>query len=377
MDKRVILAVAGAGKTYHICHSINPQKRNLILAYTHENIHNIKKELIDAHGSIPERTTVMTFDSFVYRHFICPYEPTIAEFFDNQDFRSKGITTIDPPPQSIEKNHRMVANPKYQSKNQLGHYVTKGNHYYCATISELVVYVKRGRESLIKRAAVRLNLFFDQVLIDEFQDFREHDYELITELSKHLSSVLLVGDYYQHSVSGINNSGKPFKRGRRDVNYTDFVEDLKQNNFSVDETTLNRSRRCPEAICAFVREKLGINIESAGVNQGGITWLAEEQTDAILQDPSIQKLVYQEAAKYTFNAMNWSYSKGNTVDAACVILTDQFEELDGDGFSVERTPLSTVNKLYVALTRSKGDLYLIKASVFKKHKDSYIKKVLV
>ena len=41
MGKRVILAVAGAGKTYHICHNINPDKKNLILAFTHENIYNI------------------------------------------------------------------------------------------------------------------------------------------------------------------------------------------------------------------------------------------------------------------------------------------------------------------------------------------------
>ena len=53
MAKRVILAVAGAGKTYYICHEIDPTKRNLILAFTHENIHNIQKELCDAHGCVP------------------------------------------------------------------------------------------------------------------------------------------------------------------------------------------------------------------------------------------------------------------------------------------------------------------------------------
>ena len=37
MAKKVILAVAGAGKTYYICHKIDPAKRNLILAFTHEN----------------------------------------------------------------------------------------------------------------------------------------------------------------------------------------------------------------------------------------------------------------------------------------------------------------------------------------------------
>ena len=70
MAKRVILAVAGAGKTYHICHSIDSAKRNLVLAFTHENVLNIQRELIDAFGVIPELTTVSTFDSFVYRNLI-------------------------------------------------------------------------------------------------------------------------------------------------------------------------------------------------------------------------------------------------------------------------------------------------------------------
>lgn len=70
MAKRVILAVAGAGKTYHICHEIDPQKRNLILAFTHENIHNIQKELYDAYKCMPELTTVATFDSFVYHELM-------------------------------------------------------------------------------------------------------------------------------------------------------------------------------------------------------------------------------------------------------------------------------------------------------------------
>ena len=81
MAKRVILAVAGAGKTYHICHEIDPTKRNLILAFTHENIYNIQKELCDAHGCVPELTTVSTFDSFVYHQLVLPYEPSIAEHF--------------------------------------------------------------------------------------------------------------------------------------------------------------------------------------------------------------------------------------------------------------------------------------------------------
>lgn len=101
MAERVILAVAGAGKTYHICHEIDPTKRNLILAFTHENIFNIQKELCDAHGCVPELTTVSTFDSFVYHQLVLPYEPSIAEHFGCPKFVSRGICTVDPPPQTI------------------------------------------------------------------------------------------------------------------------------------------------------------------------------------------------------------------------------------------------------------------------------------
>lgn len=372
MDKQIILAVAGAGKTYHICHSIDPTKRNLILAYTHENIHNIENELCDAYKSVPEMTTVMTFDSFVYRHLICPYEPSIAEHFSCPMFISNGICTIDPPSRQIKNAGGKSINPNYVAKDKLRHYVTNQDQYYCATLSELVLQVKKGRDSLLKRAAARLNLFYDYVLIDEFQDFRKHDYELIIALAKQLNRVMLVGDYHQHSVSATNNSGKPFKKGRKDVGYSDFISELQSAGFYVDTTTLNRSRRCSTEICDYVSKKLGINISSCDEHEGSVIW-ADDSATEILDNGQIVKLVFKGADKYSFQALNWSYSKGDTVNAACVVLTDRFEQLDNGDFSIQDIPVSTINKLYVAMTRSSGDLYLMKASTFKKVKDLYIK----
>lgn len=371
MAKRVILAVAGAGKTYHICNKIEPNKRNLIMAFTHENIHNIQKELCDAYGCVPELTTVTTFDSFVYHQLILPYEPSIAEYFECPTFVSRGICTIDPPPKTI-KNFRgkPIANPLYMNKDRLAHYVTMRGQYYCATLSELVLQVKKKRESLIKRTAERLNLFYDCVLIDEFQDFREYDYELIMVLAKQLNDVILVGDYYQHSVSATNNSGKPFKKKTSDVSYDDFVAELISAGFEVDLTTLDKSRRCSVEVCQYVSNKLGISIDSCGENEGAVIWV-DENAAAILEDQRIIKLVYKDAANYSFRAMNWSYSKGDTVDAACVILTDRFDQLNSNSFSIKGIPVSTLNKLYVAMTRSRGNLYLLKASVFKALKNKY------
>ncbi len=368
MVKKVILAVAGAGKTYHICHKIDPSKKNLILAYTHENLRNIRKELCAAYGNVPELTTIITFDAFVYRHLILPYEPSIANQFSEPHFTSRGICLIEPPPKSIDKKY----NTQYEKKDKLAHYVTKNCQYYCATLSELALYVGKGRDSLLRRAASRLNRFFDSVLIDEFQDFREYDYELIVKLAKHLNNVLLVGDYYQHSVSGRNNTGKPFKKGKEDVLYSDFIKTVQKAGFEVDTTTLAKSRRCSVDVCNYVRNKLQIDISSIGDNKGRVIW-ADEFADDVLKNDQIPKLVYRDAKSYSFPALNWSYSKGDTLDCACVILTKDFEKLAEDNFSVKKIPVSTLNKLYVALTRSRGHLYLIKLSTFKKLQEEFIR----
>ena len=265
----------------------------------------------------------------------------------------------------------MISNPHYHKKDSLAHYVSRNCQYYCDTLSELVLQVKHNRESLIKRAAARLNLFFDCVLIDEFQDFREYDYELIMALAKHLNDVILVGDYYQHSVSATNNSGKPFKKNNNDVTYDDFIAELNRKGFDVDLTTLDKSRRCSAEVCQYVSKKLGINIDSWGDNVGSVIW-ADQNAETILEDQQIVKLVYKDAAIYSFRAMNWSYSKGDTMDSVCVILTDKFENLNFDSFSSRGITVPTLNKLYVAMTRSKGNLYLMKASTFKVLRSRYI-----
>lgn len=368
-----MLAVAGAGKTHYICHSIQPDKKNLILAYTRENIRNIKRELIAAHGFVPELTNVMTFDSFIYRFLLCPYEPTILRFFGREEFVRKGITIKEPPVQRIKgKYGNSFANQYYVKKDKLGHYVTKGGQYYCANISELIMTVKENRETLIKKAAVALNLFYDQILIDEFQDFRKYDYELIIALAKETYNILLVGDYYQHSVSAVNNSGKPFKKGKTEVSYDEFKQLLEEMQFDIDETTLKASRRCPQEICEYVKTKLGIDIEADNKWCGHIIWV-EENIDAILEDDTITKLVYQNSSTYTFQAINWSYSKGVTLDNVCVILTDKFDALDCKKFTCNGIPKSTVNKLYVAMTRTKGNLYLIKYDTFQTANKKYCK----
>ena len=370
MDRRVILAVAGAGKTYTICNKIDLNKRNLIIAYTNENVFNIKRELLNRFGKIPELTSVRTFHSFIYNYMLCPYEPTILKKFGKDGFKRKGITVKEPPSQRINGRY----NYEYIKNNKLEHYENNG-FYYCDTISELILNTDKGnsRNGIIKKIINRMNMFYDQVMIDEFQDFRKNDYKLIEKLIKGLNNVLLVGDYYQHSVLGRNNSGAPFQKGKNNISYQEFLKILKNSGLKVDNKTLSKSRRCPINICDFISNKLNIGIYSNNENYGEIKFIEDYKVEDILKNDSIIKLVNRDAKKYKFKSVNWSYSKGNTYDSVCVILTDKFENIDSEEFDISNIGVITVNKIYVAFSRTRGDLILIKKSQFDKVKEKYKK----
>lgn len=141
--------------------------------------------------------------------------------------------------------------------------------------------------------------------------------------------------------------------------------------FDVDTNSLIYTRRCSEEICSFIRDKLGIQIQSARINAG--TVIRPSNIQEILDDKNIVKLVYDNASHYSFRAVNWSYSKGDTYDAACVILNGSTEKLVEDKFSVSTLKTVTLNKLYVALTRSKGDLYIVTQDEFETVKEKYYK----
>lgn len=369
MDKKVILAVAGAGKTYTLCHNLNLNERNLILAFTNQNIFNIKRELIDAYGEIPVNTKVMTFHSFVYQFFIAPYEPTIIKYFGIMNFQKDGITIRKPPEPNFFKNRKRIPNKAYHTKDDFQHYIFQ-NRYYCSLMTELLLYVKNRDINLIKYISHKLSKFFDNIYVDEAQDFREHDFDFLITLAKNVSSLTMVGDYYQHSVSGQNNSGKPFKNRTNNISYNEYLEILNQFGFIIDTNSLCSSRRCPDEICLFITKKLGINIAANNEHLGHVIFVDKENAKNILDDKNIIKLILQESEKYSFNAINWGYSKGDTYNNACVILTDTFENIDHEDFKLKEYS-TTVNKLYVALSRTRGNLYIIKKSVFDFVKKQY------
>ncbi|MBC1945376.1 AAA family ATPase [Listeria booriae] len=371
MDKRIILAVAGSGKTYHICKELEPSKRNLILAFTNQNINNIKSELIKIHGGIPKNTRIMTFSKFIYNFYILPYESLIKSQFSATDVVNDGVHMGNSPPMTLKsKSGKSYTNPSYVKQKYFGHYTKPINkhkyRYYVDKFSVLVLKTKK----LNQKGTDNVSLFFDKLYIDEFQDFRNDDYRLLGKIIQKFKHVLLVGDYYQHSVNGKNNSGKPIDKG---MTYDKYVELLQKLSLEVDRVSLSRSKRCPANVCNYVSDKLSIAVESDSqfAGDGDIIFIRDcEEAKRILNESAIKKLVYSGADKYSFEAINWGYSKGDTYKNTCVILTGDFESIENEQFKCKSE--ITSNKLYVALTRTKENAYILKKSIFDQVKDEYL-----
>lgn len=364
MDKKVILAVAGSGKTYHLCQTLDENQRNIIIAYTNENIKNILKELVKRFGQVPEKTMVMTFHSFIYKYMIRPFDTIIGEYYEQKKFISKGITVLQPPEPSIKlKTGIRIPNSKYNKIGTLNHYINS-NKYYSNYLSKLILKTKKKKFSLIDISCNNINKFFDKIYVDEMQDFREDNWKLLVEMIKRVNNILLVGDYYQHSVSATNNHGIPFQNKKKYINFNDYVSYLKELGLEIDENSLVKSRRCSKKICQFIKKKLNINIDSTEDNIGDIIWLnTVEEITQVLYDNNIIKLVWEKPEQYNFKSISWSYSKGDTYNDVCLILTNIYSNLDCENFQLPDSKIS-INKLYVALTRSKGNVYIIKRSIF-------------
>lgn len=368
MGSKVILAVAGSGKTYRICQEVPEHGKTLVLAFTHSNVNNILRELSNSWKRrfgrpVPEAVRVMTFDSFVCRYAVAPYIKTIAAYFKVPPGRFKGFTLKDPPMIYMTIGGKPVPKQRY-NKDQILHYIDKNGDFYVANLCELVMMVKKDRDSLIKKVATAVSLFWDQVFVDEFQDFRKHDYDFLLEIAKKTGRLMMVGDYYQHSVVADKSKGKPFEVAGRDVPYDEFVKKLLGQKIDVDMRTLNSSRRCPECICLFVRERLGISMRSSSQDAGSLQIVGADTIDKVMRDDTIVKLVWNEARKKAYKANNWSYSKGDTYEKACVVLTGSTDhilerQLESDVGSIVR------NRLYVALTRASSELYIVPSGIYR------------
>jgi len=339
MDKRIVQAVAGSGKTTWIIESLNLEQRFLVVTYTENNLKIINERIIMKFGYLPTNIHTFTFFSFLYNYCLLPQENVISRF--NYWKKSKGI--------DFKTSSRDLS---YVQDSKISHYINKNNQYYSFRMSKLIL----KKESIFNFIKDRIEAHCDVFFVDEVQDLSANDFNLLLRFYNINVNILLLGDFYQHTFDTSND-------GPTNANlYKDYSKYINKFNdaFVFDEKTLSKSYRCSQSVCQYVEQKLGIKIESHRTDSTDINEVTDcSKIEKIINDPSIEKLFYQTHYKYDIkNSDNWGNSKGSTFPNVCVLLNPNtyklFVKNDLKGLNPQ-----TLRKLYVAITRTNGNLYFI------------------
>ncbi len=330
MDKRLMLAVAGSGKTSYLISQLDLEHRFMLVTYTRNNYDHLRRAVLKKFGFFPEKIKVMKYFQFLYSFCFKPY----CEL----GMKAKGIC-FDYPPDIT----RFQRGTDAFYKTKAGRMFSNRIAYYCIANST----------ELIKE---RLDKYYDFFFIDEVQDLAGHDFNLLLSILPNRCLSLFVGDFYQHTYDTSNDGN--VNHGLYDV-YKNYLRRWMHVGVVVDTETLARTHRCSSEICAFVNT-LGIGIESTGEADGNVIVLTNEKdADDVITNGRIPKLFLEKSGHYRCASMNWGASKGidSFVDV-CVVLNKTTQQLFEKGKLMDLNP-KTKNKLYVACTRPHRNLYIM------------------
>jgi len=334
--------VAGSGKTTSIVEGIDAAKRYLIFTYTDENLHNLRRKVIQRLGHVPANVALMTYFSFL--HSFC-FRPAMG-----LRMPTAGLNFAGPPLDERRFN---------QTQDRF--YLDGGRRLYYNRLAKLVL--SRGMD---RDARERIEKYFDVICVDEVQDFAGNDFNFLVSLCDANVSMLLVGDYFQHTY---DTSRDGSVNANLHANFRTYVKRFTDAGVEVDTTSLAKSRRCSPAVCLFIRESLGVDINSHSDRAAQVVLVKNQaDADALHARDDVVKLFYQKHAKYGCTSQNWGASKGEDhYDEVCVVLNEttlsHYKKNDLRGL-----PPGTRNKLYVAFSRSRGNLYLVPHKMFEQYK---------
>jgi superfamily I DNA/RNA helicase len=341
MDKRIVFAVAGSGKTSLIIENLNLEKRALVITYTNANINNLRRKIIKKFGFFPENIKLFPYFKFLYS--FC-FKPLLSN-----KYKIRGI--------NFEPNFN-----RYIPIRNDNHFIDSFERLYSNRISKLFI-----RENILDEINERVEKYFDELYIDEIQDFGGNDFNFIETISKANINILFVGDFFQYTF---DTSRDGSVNGNLHNDYVGYRRKFELMGLNVDTETLDKSWRCSPNVCDFVTTELGIRIASKNKRENtSVTFLnSQDEADEIICNNEIVKLFYSSHFKFNCFSNNWGATKGEDhYHDVCVILTDKARKLLMKN-QLNELPPTSKNKLYVACTRAKGNLYIIPPKLIAKYK---------
>ena len=247
MDKKVIFAVAGSGKTTYIINELSLEKRSLIVTYTNNNLRNLRNGILRKFGFFPENIKLYSY--FVFLYAFC-YRP-----FLSLKHKTRGINYEGNPNRFIkETDHRYYFDPY--------------GRIYGNRIAKFL-----EKQGVLGEVKVRLSKYFDNFFIDEVQDIGGRDFDFLRNISQSNLNIVMVGDFFQHTFDTSRD-------GNVNANLHDDYEKYK-NTFSkmgiyVDLISLVQSHRCSPTICTFASQIIESPMNSSRTDDTKIIFVDDE-----------------------------------------------------------------------------------------------------
>lgn len=313
-----------------------PRKRAVITFTT-----SAQKTLIDrllASDARSQMPTVMGWYTFLLDHIVRPYAPSVTEL---QGSRVKGLAWVDG---TLPWNLSGV-----------DFYLNSAGDAYSERLGLLAAKtLKADGEAVIDR----LERIFDEIYIDEVQDLRGNDLDVLDALIRSKIRVVLVGDVRQRLLSTSKSSRRHGEYGGLGLNnwFREMAEKELLNLQTIEETW----RCCPEVIQfadqmftsgRFLPTKSKVAVPD-GMHHG--VWLLEE--------PYIDEYVrrfhpacYRDSVRTklvgTDSATNFGLCKGATEDHVLIFPTGPMKKFwkDRTNNLAEKSRMNA----YVAITRAR------------------------
>jgi DNA helicase-2/ATP-dependent DNA helicase PcrA len=338
MDKSVVFAVAGSGKTTRLVNALDEVGRFLLVTYTKANYDNLRTKVIERFGYLPRNIEIYTYFSFL--HSFC-YRP-----FLRSKKNTRGVIFSVPARFPL---YRLTDDRRYMSP---------GRWLYANRLAKFIV-----QSGLVDSVVARIEKYFDVFFVDEVQDFGGHDFNFLLDISAAKVKMSFVGDFHQHTFDTSRDGNV---NANLHKNFDVYKKKFERAGLAIDADSLKRSRRCSKSVCDFITERIGIAIQAYDERTSIVRYEDDPAAVAALyRDPGIVKLFYEEHQKYECFSQNWGASKGmDCFEHVCVVLNPKNVKAWETG-SFTRINQQTRNKLYVACSRAKGNLTFVPESLLK------------
>lgn len=347
MKNKVILAVAGSGKTTELVDLAlaSQDKKILLTTYTLENVAQIEESIVARMGHVPSHITVMSWFSLLIRDGVRPYQ---RDLFPDAP-RVTGLF--------FEKVPDSIGRP---TKAQARYYLTKDHRIYRDRTSDFVVAADAASKGEVIKRVERI---YDSLFIDEIQDMSGYDLDFLELLFSSSMRVTCAGDVRQATYFTNDNQRHKQYRGAGLVKW--FEIQKKRGMVEIEERAV--SHRSNSAICAFANALFpDMGSATACVCAGcrehaavhsGVHFVPREQAVAYVATHSPRVLRYSASANtLELPATNFGECKGRTYDHVLIFPTARIEK-----YLKTWNPADVGDKerFYVAVTRARHSVGIV------------------